>query len=106
MGILHLYKEKISNQMFSINCQPGYCPWYVELKDQKYQNLLKKHNIGCSPIWPALHLQPAMKKFVESNDQLFPNSSLLTKQILWIPSSTKLLDDEIDQICKIIENYV
>ena len=102
--IYSLYKDKIKNKMFSINNYPGYCPWYVDLKNQEYQIILKENNIGCSPIWPALHQQPAMKKFVESNDHLFPNASLLAKKILWLPSSTKLLDEEIDYICNIIIN--
>ena len=99
-----LYKDKIKNQMFSINNHPGYCPWYVELKNQEYQIILKANNIGCTSIWPALHQQPAMEKFVESNDQLFPNASKLANKILWLPSSTKLLDEEIDYICNIIIN--
>jgi len=102
--IYSLYKEKIKNHMFSIDTPPGYCPWYVDIEGQDFEFIFKKNNIGCSPIWPALHQQPAMKKFVESNDKLFPNATVLAKKVLWLPSSTKLLDEEIDYICDIIIN--
>lgn len=97
------YKERIGDLMFSKQDHPGYCPWYVEIKDQSVASVLSEHNIGCSPIWPALHQQRAMKLFVEPKDERFPNATALAEQILWLPSSTKLTDDEIDFICDVIQ---
>jgi perosamine synthetase len=99
------YRQQIGDLMFSLQNQPGYCPWYVEIEGQDLGPKLQELGVGSSPIWPALHQQGAMRSYV-SQDAKFPNATELAGKILWLPASSKLTDAEIDHICAAVREAV
>ncbi|KKT93503.1 MAG: DegT/DnrJ/EryC1/StrS aminotransferase family protein [Parcubacteria group bacterium GW2011_GWF2_45_11] len=78
-------------------------PWFMEIfvpERDKLQEFLKDNNIGSRPIYPALHSQP-----VYHLAGSYPVSEKLSQEGLWLPSSTKLADDQIKYITAKIQEY-
>lgn len=61
---------------------------------------LSKNNIGTRRMYPPIHSQKAycIKK-------IFPITEKYSKKGLWLPSSLKLTDEQIKDICEIIIKY-
>lgn len=100
--IYNRYKERLNDLMFSTEDHAGFCPWYVDIKGQDFVEPLRQAGIGTTPIWPALHQQGAMEHTYRDDE--FPTSTALAQEILWMPSSTKITDNQIDYICDVIGN--
>lgn len=94
------YQSRLGDLMFAQEDPEGFCPWYVDIKGQHFSTILRKRGIGSQPIWPALHQQGAMEPLTDASK--YPIATLLASQLLWLPSSTKLKDDEVDRICDVI----
>ncbi len=78
-------------------------PWFIEIfapNPGKLQLYLKENNIGSRPIYPALHRQP-----VYNLKGSFPVAEKVAKQGLWLPSSLKLTDEQIEYICQKIKEF-
>jgi perosamine synthetase len=94
------YRQRLGGMMYSQEDAQGFCPWYVDINGQELKAKLREKAIGSDRIWPALHQQPAMD--MAGRDHEFPVSTQLAGEILWLPSSTKLEDSQIDFICDVI----
>ncbi len=79
-------------------------PWFFDILCDDRENLmqcLKEKGIGTRPFYPALHLEPAYGRY----ELRFPTAEEVSRRGLWLPSSIKLQDKEIQYICKCIKNF-
>jgi len=101
------YKNNLSNieeiQFFEQDLQ-NTTPWFIDVKAVKRDDLmafLKLNNVGSRIMYPPINKQQAYNvdgEHVVSNE--------IGVFGLWLPSSSKLTDDQIDFTCdKIIEFY-
>lgn len=79
-------------------------PWFIDIFVEDRDNLarhLKENHIGSRPIYPPLHSQKAYGR-----DELsFPVTEQFAARGLWLPSSSKLQDSEIDHIAATIRSF-
>jgi len=79
-------------------------PWFIEIlveEPEKLRDYLKSQNIGTRVFYPAIHTQKIYSD-VRGN---FPNATDFSKRGLWLPSSSKLSDEDIECICDKIKEY-
>ena len=75
-------------------------PWFVDvlLRDVAAKSALmahlKSHGIGSRPFYPPLHAEPAFN-FAGR----FPHAEAVSAGGLWLPSSLRLADADIDRVC-------
>ena len=70
---------------------------------KKLAEELKKYKIETRPFFWPMHKQPILKKFISSNRiNQFPNSNILSKYGIYLPSSINLSDNKIRYICSIV----
>lgn len=79
-------------------------PWFIDILADDRDNLmvyLKENSIGTRIMYPPINKQ---KAYLSPGE--FHVSNNIGKKGLWLPSSSKLSDNQIDYICeKIIEFY-
>ena len=78
-------------------------PWSVDVYVKsrvKLACILRQHNIGTRLLYPPVNTQK-----VYNIKGSFPVTEKYSKRGLWLPSSLKLTDEEINQICSVIKNY-
>lgn len=79
-------------------------PWFIDILAERREHLmthLKENAIGSRVMYPPINKQKAYNSLGE-----FEVSNKVGKQGLWLPSSSKLTDDQVDYISeKIIEFY-
>lgn len=80
-------------------------PWFMDILvlDGQRENLigyLNEKGIGSRPFYPALHAEP-----VYGLTGSYPATERISKQGLWLPSSSKLTDDQIVYICGKIKYF-
>jgi len=78
-------------------------PWFFDIKvpdNKKLQKYLKENGIGSRRIYPSLNSEPIYK--VKGS---FPVSKKIARQVLWLPSSSFLSDNQIKHICKTIKKF-
>lgn len=106
--IWDIYYSRLSNNknifMFEARDEE-WIPWFIDIYiDNKNElaSYLKENNVGVRSVYPPVSSQEIYYKINES----FPISEKYSKKGLWLPSSTKLTDDQINYICdKILEFY-
>lgn len=107
--IYQLYKELLGDikeiKFIDTNIEDT-MPWFIDilvLEDRReaLAAFLKEHNIGTRPFYPAIHTQPPYS-YVKGN---FKNSEKISKQGLWLPSSSFLKDEDITNICNNIKIF-
>jgi perosamine synthetase len=79
-------------------------PWFIDIFVEDRDGLarhLKENDIGSRPIYPPLHSQKAYGR----EDLSFPVTEHFAARGLWLPSSSKLLDHEIDHITATIHSF-
>jgi perosamine synthetase len=75
-------------------------PWFVDvlLRDPAAKSALmahlKSHGIGSRPFYPPLHAEPAFNVA-----KRFPHAEAASARGLWLPSSLRLADADIDRVC-------
>lgn len=85
------------------NCSP----WFIDilLESEKLRNNLMQYlndkGIGTRPFYPPIHTQPPYA-YVQGD---FGNVESVSSKGLWLPSSSFLVDDDIETVCKAIKNY-
>jgi len=80
-------------------------PWFIDIYVPDPNDLaeyLKSNNIGTRRIYPPIHTQGA---YYNLNHLNFPITEKYSSMGLWLPSSVKLSDAEIDYVCETIINY-
>lgn len=91
-------------QMFEPN-DDGWIPWFVDIYTEDRDELSKyllENQIKSRPIYPPIHKQ---KVYGDHNGLNFPISEYYGSTGLWLPSSTKLTDEEILQVCGVIKKF-
>lgn len=81
-------------------------PWFVDIYTQDPESLskyLKTKGIGTRRIYPPISSQKIYKHAAGSTK--FPISNKFASRGLWLPSSSKLSDEEIDTVVWHIKNY-
>ena len=82
-----------------------YTPWYVDVfleERDKLASFLLARGVHTQKFYPSLHWLNEYKS--QAGPCMFPNSTMISEQGLWLPSSLTLSDDDIDYVCeKIIE---
>ena len=105
--IYNRYKENLSSikgvQFFNQDLQ-NTTPWFIDVRTQKRNDLmafLKLNNIGSRTMYPPINKQQA---YGIEGEHIVSNEIGISG--LWLPSSSKLTNKQIDYICqKIIEFY-
>lgn len=106
--IYSLYEEQLKEvpniSFIPINLKDT-SPWFIDIlvPEDKRQDLieyLKTKSIGSRPFYPALHAEP-----VYNRKGHYPIAERVAKQGLWLPSSSKLTNDEIKYICVQIKEF-
>lgn len=107
-----IYKRYLNNleKIKEINFIPtglkDTTPWFVDIyinEPDKLAEYLKNKNIGTRKIYPAINTQTIFKN--EYENCKFPISENVAKRGLWLPSSTKLTNTQIDRITHTIIKY-
>ncbi len=78
--------------------------WFFDILCKDRENLriyLKERGIGTRPFYPALHKEPAY----HYDSLSFPIAEEAAKYGLWLPSSVKLTEEQIDYICESISDF-
>ncbi len=80
-------------------------PWFIDVlvEDNKRDDLmafLKAGDIGARPFYPALHAEP-----VYTRTGTYPVTERIARQGLWLPSSSKLTNEQIDHVCERINTF-
>lgn len=102
------YRELLSDieeiKFISTNLEDT-APWFIDILvsegREKLASFLKVKGIGTRPFYPAIHTQPPYSHIKGS----FPNSEDISRQGLWLPSSSFLTDSDIERVCIEIEHY-
>ena len=79
-------------------------PWFFDILCENREELvdfLKNKGIGTRLFYPALHSEPAYGY----NDLSFPVTEEISAKGLWLPSSVKLTDEQIEYICTSIKEF-
>ena len=75
-------------------------PWFVDvlLRDvaekRALMAYLTSHGIGSRPLYPTLHAEPAFNAAGP-----FPHAEAASAGGLWLPSSLRLTDADVDRVC-------
>jgi len=78
-------------------------PWFIDIlapDPLALHSFLKDHQIGSRVFYPPIHLQPAYNR--RGN---FPVTEHVSAHGLWLPSSSKLTDPEVEHICSTIKKF-
>ena len=78
-------------------------PWFIDVMVEQRERLiehLKQNRIGSRIMYPPINKQKAY--LIEGNHVV---SNLIGKNGLWLPSSSKLSNSEVDLICDTIINF-
>jgi perosamine synthetase len=78
-------------------------PWFIDVKVEKREDLmsfLKSKNIGSRTMYPPINKQ---KAYNISGDHSVSNE--IGDSGLWLPSSSKLTNKQIDYVCDIINKF-
>jgi perosamine synthetase len=82
------------------------CPWFVDTyvpDPDKLKSFLSGKNIGSRRIYPPISSQKAYNHF--NINRLYPVSENFSSRGLWLPSSSKLSNKDIEYICYEIKQF-
>ena len=92
--------EQVSFLPTNLNEVP---PWFIDVlvpDPPALKEYMAERGIGSRPFYPAIHSQPAYNQRGS-----FPNAEHAAKHGLWLPSSSFLPDETVEQICGCIEAF-
>ncbi|MBC8182087.1 DegT/DnrJ/EryC1/StrS family aminotransferase [candidate division KSB1 bacterium] len=78
-------------------------PWFIEVLAEnrnELQAFLKENNIGTRVMYPPINKQKAYNEPGE-----YPVSNIVGEKGLWLPSSSKLTDNQIREICDFVRLF-
>ncbi len=100
------YMENLINikevQFFDQDLQ-NTTPWFIDVKVENREELmtsLKQSKIGSRIMYPPINKQQAYN--VKGNHIV---SNLIGEMGLWLPSSSKLTNDQVDYVCDVIKEF-
>ena len=107
--IWNIYYNRLSkneNIQMIESSDPQWIPWFIDIyidNKKELQEYLKENNIGSRPVYLPITNQ---KIYNEYDDNInFNVSKKYSEKGLWLPSSTKLTDTQINYICDTIINF-
>jgi len=80
-------------------------PWFVDVlvQDGRREQLaehLKSHQIGSRPFYPVLPACPVYRR-----NQACPVAEQAAREGLWLPSASKLTDEQVTRICRHVRGF-
>ena len=104
--MFHRYKERLTcvKEVEFMSTQSETCPMFVDCFVEKRDELieyLKQSGIGSRSLYPPIHTQAIYSGL----DKNFPVACFLGKKGVWLPSSLKNSDSDIDFICDRINSF-
>lgn len=110
--IKHLKKiDGVSTQKISPNTTRT--SWFVfvvkadeTINRDKLMNKLIEKGIPTRPYFPAIHLQPLYKKMFGYKEGDFPIAESISKQTFSLPFFTEIKKEQIEQVCKILQESI
>jgi len=86
------------------------CPWFVDIlvkagRREELAGALRAAGIGTRAGYPCLPHEPAFRGYGNAEDR-FPVAERVAQELLWLPSSLTLTDDEIDYVCERIRRIM
>ncbi len=103
--INNFYRKKLKdiNEISFFKKNKGeVCLWtevVIKKRDSLF-NYLYRNRINCRKIWRPLSSFKTEKKKIH-----YKNSYLISKKVMWLPSSPNLTDKELNYICSKIKNF-
>jgi perosamine synthetase len=80
--------------------QPQWIDALAERRDE-LDGFLAKNGAGCRRFWFPLHTQKPYRR----DDADFPDSTLLGKQAIWLPSAFQMSDTDVQTVCHLIKKF-
>lgn len=103
-----LYKEAIESSerlwLPEMDIESGACPQWVDIFCEDRDSLhshLKEKKMDCRKFWHPIHTQ---KAYEHLNVRL-PNSSLVSRNAMWLPSALSLTDEDIQAIAREVNKW-
>jgi len=108
--IWELYRNELSavaqiTMIVHEKSQPGWIPWFIDVYTDDRDELaqyLKSVSVGTRKVYPPIHKQQA---YAKHNLELYPVTDSFSSRGLWLPSSSKLSDDEVKRVCDSIKTF-
>lgn len=106
--IYRLYQKNLEN-VAGLSLIPtnltDVAPWFIDVlvRDGKREALaafLKERGVGSRPFYPALHAEPAYNRAGS-----YPVAERVAREGLWLPSSSKLTNEEVQYACDEIRDF-
>ncbi|MFH0806299.1 MAG: DegT/DnrJ/EryC1/StrS family aminotransferase [Candidatus Brennerbacteria bacterium] len=81
-------------------------PWFIDVlvgggKREVLIAFLKEKGVGSRSFYPALHAEP-----VYGRSGSYPVAERVAKEGLWLPSASKLTDDDINYVCSAVIEFL
>ena len=79
-------------------------PWFFDIICQRRGELveyLREHGVGTRLSYPPLHSEPVYGY----TDQHYPVTEAVANNILWLPSTITLTDEQITYVCQCIKDF-
>jgi len=86
------------------NIEGGEIPLWIDIfaeNPDKLIEFLKENDIHCRKVWPAIH----QNKPYNDLDSNYPNSSFISKNVVWLPNGPAIDKEIIKLICEKIKQY-
>lgn len=103
-----LYARNLKNirgvKVFEFNLEAGEVPQWTILRTERRNELdqyLGSYNVECRRFWFPVHTQKPYRQY----DKNFPNSAMLSPQLLWLPSAYTMTDSDVEYVCKLIKEF-
>jgi perosamine synthetase len=104
-----VYAENLDNvkgiSIFNFDIKNGELPLWTDALVEKRNGLdkhLRENGMDCRRYWFPLHTQ----KPYSMPDKGFPNSTKLSPKALWLPSAFTLSDEDVNEVCNHIKNFL
>lgn len=104
-SISEIYREELHGcdaiRFFDCDLKDGEVPQWTDVLAERRNQLdayLKSMNVHCRRFWYPLHTQiPYFQP-----DDIFPNSTVLAKMALWLPSSFQMTDQDVRYVSSLV----
>lgn len=105
--IYYWYKQNLEelNGIEFIETSNEVAPWFIDVlvdEQKSFMDALNDEEIKTRSFYPAIHSQTPYKDVKGS----FPNSDYVSKHGVWLPSSSFLTEETIDNICDVIQDVL
>ncbi len=91
-------------RIFEFDVEAGEIPQWTIISVERRNKLdqyLGSYNVECRRFWFPIHAQKPYKQ----SDKSFPNSTMLSPKLLWLPSAFTMTDSDVEYVCKLIKNF-